>query len=170
MTPGLPTVIDLHLPDPDATSRVAVLLAECLPTRLCVWLCGDLGAGKTHFARALLRALGWQGPVRSPTYTLLEVYPLEGIPSTSSIGQTPDKLEANSRLLLYHFDLYRMASPDEWSEAGFDDLVDPAVRLIEWPERGGARVPQPDLRFELQAVGAGRSLRVAVCTPSGEEA
>jgi tRNA A37 threonylcarbamoyladenosine biosynthesis protein TsaE len=85
MTAGAPAVLDLELPDAAATARVAELIAPCLRAPLCIWLCGGLGAGKTSLARALLRALGWKGTVRSPTYTLLEAYPLE--PPEGRAGQ-----------------------------------------------------------------------------------
>jgi len=149
-----------------------------MPRRLCVWLSGGLGAGKTCLVRGLLHALGWRGTVRSPTYTLLEDYrfgePAAGLASRERSSpesglSTAIGLEANSGFIVYHFDLYRMASPEEWSEAGFDDLDEPALRLIEWPERGGASVPAPDLRLEMQVAGRGRLLRVMPATPAGEE-
>lgn len=168
--PATGSAIEVCLPDPDATTRFAGRLAACLPARLCIWLCGDLGAGKTHFARALLRALGWQGTVRSPTYTLLEPYELRSRqPRRESIGEPPNKLEPESQRVLYHFDLYRMASPEEWADAGFDDLLADAIRLIEWPERGGVLTPPPDLRLELAVAGAGRTARLTAHSPVGEE-
>jgi tRNA threonylcarbamoyladenosine biosynthesis protein TsaE len=175
----MPKTRRLELPDPDATTRLAGLLAGCLTPGLCIWLCGDLGSGKTHLARGLLRALGWQGPVRSPTYTLVETYemaPAE-LGSGPCIGTSAPqleagqrKLEAESPLLLYHFDLYRMASPEEWSEAGFDDLPDAAVRLIEWPERGGGLTPHADLQVVLAASGSVRTAAVEVRSEAGEVA
>jgi tRNA threonylcarbamoyladenosine biosynthesis protein TsaE len=169
----------IDLPDPDATSRLGGLLAHALSPDLCVWLSGGLGSGKTHLVRAMVRALGWQGAVRSPTYALLESYDLapggahpqvEAGSQAPSFGVSAKKLEAESRLVLYHFDLYRMASPEEWVDAGFDDLPGPAVRLIEWPERGGALVPQADLHLVLAPAGAGRSVDVTPRSEAGEEA
>ena len=168
----------VQLPDADATSRLAGLLAACLTPRLCVWLTGDLGTGKTHLVRGVLRALGWQGAVRSPTYALLETYdtapPLRvaglGADASADAPAVPAKKpEAESRLVVYHFDLYRMASPEEWLEAGFADLPDPAVRLIEWPERGGAQVPHPDLQVALAVVGQGRSATITPRSQAGED-
>lgn len=168
----------IELPDPDATTRLAALVAGCLPPRLCIWLCGGLGSGKTHLARGMLRALGWQGAVRSPTYTLLETYDA-ALPAALPGAQAdaarprprvpPQKVEAESRLTLYHFDLYRMASPEEWADAGFDDLPDPAVRLIEWPERGASLTPPADLKLVLAARGLGRTATVTVCSRAGED-
>jgi tRNA threonylcarbamoyladenosine biosynthesis protein TsaE len=95
---------------------------------LVIFLHGDLGAGKTTFARGFLRGLG----VESPTYALVEVY-------------------AISRLNLYHFDFYRLADPDEWHEAGFRDLMNPgSISLIEWPEKAlGAGVSLPPAELEI---------------------
>ena len=175
----MPDTCRIALPDPDATSRLGALLAPALAPGLCVWLSGELGAGKTHLVRAVLRALGWQGAVRSPTYALLETYELAPVEGRNAhdidapgrpLELTAKKLEAESRLVLYHFDLYRMASPEEWVDAGFDDLPDPAVRLIEWPERGGALAPRADLHLVLVPAGAGRSVDVTSRSKAGEEA
>jgi tRNA threonylcarbamoyladenosine biosynthesis protein TsaE len=171
-----PATLEIDLPGPPDTDRLASLLAASMVPGLCVWLSGEPGAGKTHFARALLRALGWAGPVRSPTYTLLETYVLE-LPAQGAVtwsqavpvegsgrsagadsGTSPLKPEAKSRLMLYHHDLYRLASPDEWAEAGFDDVPGPAVRLIEWPENGGAAVAPADLHIALAAVAERRDV------------
>jgi len=179
----MPNAYRIELPDPDATTRFAALLAGCLPPRLCIWLSGDLGSGKTHLARGVLRALGWVGAVRSPTYALLETYQLQAdetapaaAPSSTHIGTAahhpeafPQNVEAESRLLVYHFDLYRMASPEEWEDAGFDDLPDPAVRLIEWPERGASLTPAADLELVLAVHGQGRTATLTVCSRAGED-
>ena len=164
----------IQLPDSEATDQLAAVLATCLPRQLCVWLEGELGSGKTHLVRGLLRALGCRGAVRSPTYTLLETYDVDA-PQTVRAGvRAPStgarqKLEAESGLVVYHFDLYRLASPEEWAEAGFDDLPDLAVRLIEWPQRGGAATPPADLRVGLAVAGRGRSATVIACSRIGEE-
>ena len=108
-----------------------------------IYLEGPLGAGKTTLARGLLRALGVQGTVRSPTYTLLEPYDLGG-------GRT-----------LIHLDLYRLNGPAELEPLGLRDY--PPERcwwLVEWPERGGARLPAPDLRVLLAHDAAGRRARL----------
>ncbi len=105
------------LADADATLRAGHALASSLSGGMVVTLHGDLGAGKTTFARGVLRGLNWTGPVKSPTYTLVEHYQL-------------------SSLYLYHFDFYRFADPNEWDAAGFAEYFRPdAVCLVEWPER-----------------------------------
>ena len=96
-----------------------------------VHLQGDLGAGKTTFCRALIRSLGYNGRVKSPTFTLVEPYNLESFE-------------------LYHFDFYRFSSENELREAGFEEQLDSdAVALVEWPERAGNLLPPPDLRVRL---------------------
>jgi len=168
----------IELPDPQATTCLAAWLAAGVVPGLCIWLRGELGSGKTHLVRGVLRALGWQGAVRSPTYSLLEAYdtPLPAASPTCGYGSAaaklealPQKLEAESRLVLYHFDLYRMASPLEWCDAGFDDLPASAVRLIEWPERGASLTPPADLELHLVANGAGRTAAVSVYSRLGED-
>ena len=107
-----------------------------------VHLCGPLGAGKTTLVRGLLRGLGYRSSVKSPTYTLVEPYELEG-------------------RCLYHFDLYRLASPLELEEFGVRDYFhEGALCVVEWPERGAGALPGPDLICDLRVSGGGRVLRV----------
>ena len=116
----------------DQTRRIGSRLGEILKRADVIGLTGDLGAGKTAFARALLAALGHRGRVKSPTFTLLEPYNFP-------------------RFDLYHFDFYRFSSSDEWREAGFDEyFTGAAVTLVEWPEMGGPGLPAPDLRIRLE--------------------
>jgi tRNA threonylcarbamoyladenosine biosynthesis protein TsaE len=109
-----------------------------------VWLDGDLGAGKTTLVRALLRALGHAGPVKSPTYTLVEVYVV-------------------SSLYLYHFDFYRFTDPREFLDAGLDEYFrDDSVCLVEWPGKAAGFVPPADLEVRLRFPdGASSSGRIA---------
>lgn len=105
-----------------------------------LYLEGDLGAGKTTLVRGVLRALGYAGRVKSPTYTLAEIY---GLPAFD----------------LYHFDLYRMHDPREWLDAGFRDVSDGrAVSLIEWPEKAAGWLPQPDVIVRLTIVDDAREI------------
>jgi tRNA threonylcarbamoyladenosine biosynthesis protein TsaE len=100
-----------------------------------VTLFGDLGAGKSTFARGALRALGVTGPIKSPSYTLLETYPLAAV-------------------TVVHLDLYRLKDPAELEYLGLADYHRPGhLWLIEWPEHGGERIPRADLQFEF-SIGA----------------
>jgi tRNA threonylcarbamoyladenosine biosynthesis protein TsaE len=115
-----------------------------------ITLSGDLGAGKTTLVGGLLSALGHAGPVRSPTYTLIEPYQLAG------------------REVL-HCDLYRLRHPDEIDDLGLRDLTGPgSVLLVEWPERAVGRFGEPDIALRLTYEGAGRACEVDARTPAGQ--
>ena len=115
-----------------------------------VEMSGDLGVGKTTFVRYLLTALGVQGRVKSPTYAVVEPYTL---PAPSGQNETLD---------IWHFDFYRFEDPREWEDAGFRDIfASPGLKLIEWPEKAGAYLPQPDLRVAIE-VGNGSSRQVVL--------
>ena len=131
---------ELWLPDADATDALGARLAMTRPAQAVVHLHGDLGAGKSTIARALLRALGVQGAIRSPTYTLVERYPLAD-------GEA------------WHLDLYRIADPGELEFLGLDS-ADVRLWLVEWPERGAGTLPAPDLTIELAMRGPGRVARL----------
>ncbi|MBB2997787.1 tRNA threonylcarbamoyladenosine biosynthesis protein TsaE [Paraburkholderia tropica] len=121
-----------------------------------VQLLGDLGAGKTSLVRAALRALGHNGRVRSPTYTLVEPYTVAS---------------ASGELQLYHFDLYRFSDPAEWADAGFREyFAQGAVCLVEWPQRAGGLLGVPDLVFQLEPGpdGEGRVLTAYAYSASGK--
>lgn len=113
-----------------------------------IYLRGPLGAGKTTLARGLLRALGHEGAVRSPTYALLETYRLGGRE-------------------LWHLDLYRLADPGEVEYLGLRDAPADAVLLIEWPEQGRGALPPPSLDLHLTLEGDGRRLIITRPTPPG---
>lgn len=138
----------MHLADADATGRFAEALAATAPVPAAVHLHGDLGAGKSTLARAWLRALGVQGAIRSPTYTLVERYPL-------ATGEA------------LHLDLYRIGDGAELEFLGLDD-VDAALWLIEWPERAGDALPTPDLRVVLSIEGEGRRCELRPGTEAGQ--
>ena len=114
-----------------------------------VWLDGDLGAGKTTLVRALLRARHHAGPVKSPTYTLVEIYVI-------------------SRIYWYHFDFYRFNFPEEFLDAGLGEYFhDDAVCLVEWPEKAAGYLPAPDLRLRFHYADAGRKLELLAYSREG---
>jgi len=143
MQPPIPR-IEVRLADERATGTLAAAIAPHFRPGFVLYLSGDLGSGKTTFARALLRALGHTGRVLSPTFTLVQSYNL-------------------SNFELHHFDFYRFSSPGEWREAGFDEHVGgEAAAIVEWPELGGGDLPAPDVWLRLAPdAAAGDEARVA---------
>lgn len=141
---------ELLLADADATEQLGVRLARSLPARAVAYLHGDLGAGKSTLARALLRALGVTGTIRSPTYTLVEQYALP-------VGG-----------LALHLDLYRIGNPGELEFLGLDP-AEARLWLVEWPERGQGGLPMADLDIRLAVAGAGRQCVLAPRTPVGRQ-
>lgn len=141
----------LALADESALEALARALARA-PRPLAIALRGPLGAGKTTLARALVRSLGHPGPVRSPTYTLVECYRL---PAAPTAGQ------------LWHLDLYRLASSEEVDWLGLADF-DPAQDwlLVEWPDRGAGHLPDFDLLLDLDYAEPGRTLHWRALTPA----
>ena len=127
----------LQLADTAMTEVLGRALAATRPPQAVVHLQGDLGAGKSTLARALLRALGVEGAIRSPTYTLVERYPIPA-------GEA------------WHLDLYRIGDAAELDFLGLDDAT-ATLWLVEWPERAGPALPVADLRVELAISGDGRS-------------
>lgn len=130
-----PIVKNLLWPDERATQSFATALAGQAALRHAfVELHGDLGAGKTTLVRHILRALGVQGRVKSPTYAVVEPYEL------------PD-------LNIWHFDFYRFSDPREWEDAGFRDIfASPGLKLAEWPEKAAGFIPLADLVIHLEAL------------------
>ena len=146
------------LADEQATMDAAARLAQCWQqtasgvedSALVIFLCGDLGAGKTTFTRGFLRACGYQGVVKSPTYTLVEPYQICG-------------------KSLYHFDLYRLGDPGELEFTGARDcFAGPGLCLIEWPERAAGALPEADIVCTLHVADTGRELHVRANTPRGK--
>lgn len=114
-----------------------------------IHLHGDLGAGKTTLARGLLRAYGYRGAVKSPTYTIVEPYEFE-------------------RCRIYHFDLYRLVGPEEVEYLGVEDYFSPSnLCLVEWAEKGGGIVPAADLRVDIESEGTGRLLKCQSMSDKG---
>lgn len=144
--------VHLWLADAAATDSAGQHLAAALGAGGVVFLEGTLGAGKTHLARALLRALGHTGAVKSPTYTLVEPYEIAG-------------------LKVFHFDLYRLADPEELEFMGIRDYFAPGhLCLLEWPSRGAGFLPPPDLCLKLTPQGQGRSLQACASSALGRAA
>jgi tRNA threonylcarbamoyladenosine biosynthesis protein TsaE len=126
---------------------------------------GDLGSGKTALVRAWLRALGIAGPVKSPTFAVLEPYRVALGAAPDRPGLEPDPI---SSLDFYHFDFYRFANPAEFA-AGFREHFAPgAVCAVEWPARAGDRLPPADLVVALSVLGEGRRAVLAAGSPLGE--
>lgn len=140
--------LTLFLPTADDTDALGGRLAATMPMRAVVFLHGDLGAGKSTLARALLRGLGVTGPVKSPTYTLIERYALND-------GDAA------------HLDLYRIAAAGELDFLGLDELASARLWLVEWPERGAGSLPAADLEVFLAIEGAGRRVRLLARTTTG---
>lgn len=139
----------MFLADSDATEALGQALARTRPPFAVVHLQGDLGAGKSTLARALLRALGVTGAIRSPTYTLVERYPVEG-------GEA------------WHLDLYRIGDAGELEFLGLDEGA-AVLWLVEWPERGTGALPPADLLAVLEVDGAGRSVDLRAASEQGEQ-
>ncbi|MFC4930405.1 tRNA (adenosine(37)-N6)-threonylcarbamoyltransferase complex ATPase subunit type 1 TsaE [Massilia sp. GCM10023247] len=149
----LPAHLTAHLPDESATLQLGAALARALVPGLVIYLHGDLGAGKTALTRALLHAAGYQGTVKSPTYTLSEPYRVQ-------LGGEP--------VNVIHYDLYRMASPEEFLDAGFrEDFDGRNICIVEWPEKGEPVLPPPDLRVLLTVSGLGRDVELQALSQLG---
>jgi len=143
------SALEFDLPDDAATRTLGACLAGALSPGLRIYLHGDLGAGKTTLVQGLLAALGYRGRVKSPTYTLLELYDI-------------------SRLNLYHFDFYRFRDKNEWREAGFSDYFGgDGICLVEWPEKAGDDLPPPDLDITLDICGNARRAHVLAQSMAG---
>ena len=139
-----------NLADEEATLRAGKALGEVVLAGV-IFLEGNLGMGKTTLTRGLIQGLGHQGAVKSPTYTLVEPYQLDG-------------------RQIYHFDLYRLSEPEELEYMGIRDYFDQdALCLVEWAERGEGMLPTPDLEIKLEPLEQGRKLSLFAMTAKGRD-
>ncbi|AEG00980.1 tRNA (adenosine(37)-N6)-threonylcarbamoyltransferase complex ATPase subunit type 1 TsaE [Methylomonas methanica] len=138
----------IELTDSDETELLGAVLGKILPKKCLVFLVGDLGAGKTTLMRGLLRAMGHNGAVKSPTYSLVEEY------------RFADRS-------VFHFDLYRLKDPEELEWLGINDyLQQQALVCIEWPEMGVGHLPPADLEIKLAYQNTGRLIEINILAES----
>ena len=132
------------------------LQAATPPCNTVIQLHGDLGSGKTTWARHLLKALGVSGRIKSPTYAVVEPYKVAVAPS-------------GDPLAIWHFDFYRFNDPNEWEEAGFRDIfASTGLKLVEWPEKAGSHLPAADLDIHIEMLASeARAVRLTAHTAVG---
>ncbi len=134
--------LELFLADESITEQLGLALAKSLDTPCVIYLQGELGAGKTTLVRGLLKGLGHKGSTKSPTYTLVEPYQL-------------------ADLAVYHFDLYRLADPEELEFIGIREYQEEdALLIFEWPDKGLGMIPTADLELKLSYFEAGRKVQI----------
>ena len=140
-----------HLESEPITLTFGAEIATILRPGLIIFLKGDLGAGKTTLARGILRGLGHEGKVKSPTYNLVELYKI-------------------SRLYFYHFDFYRFTDPIEWEEAGFREYFNEnSICLVEWPEKAEKLLPIADIQISFTIIETGRKIEIQAGTEVGRQ-
>ncbi|NKB39169.1 MAG: tRNA (adenosine(37)-N6)-threonylcarbamoyltransferase complex ATPase subunit type 1 TsaE [Gammaproteobacteria bacterium] len=141
----------IELTSPEAMESFGLALGQLCPMTFSIYLQGDLGAGKTTLARGILRACGFQGKVKSPTYTLVESYSIQ------------DKE-------IFHFDLYRLQNAEELANIGFRDYFsERALILLEWPEKAETLLPPADLQIAFQIEADSRILHLQDNSERAEE-
>ena len=133
----------IYLNDTEATEQFGASLYKILPVKCVVFLQGDLGAGKTTLVRGFLRAAGYNGTVKSPTYNIVEEYTI-------------------AQQAVFHFDLYRLSAPEELEWIGINDyFAQQSICFIEWPELGSGFLPEPDIIIALTQQEQGRVLLIS---------
>ncbi len=143
--------VTVFLPDEAAQESLAASFALQTEPGTVIFLHGDLGTGKTTFVRGFLRALGYIGVVKSPTYTLVEPYVIDGV-------------------RIYHFDLYRLGDPDELEYAGGRDYFDSeSICLVEWPEKAEGFLPEADIQCSIVYLQQGRRMEITAHTEKGQQ-
>lgn len=141
----------LSLMDEAATLTLGQEFAQALQSPCVVYLNGDLGAGKTTFTRGFLRGLGYDGLVKSPTYTLVESYEFV-------------------QKKVHHFDLYRFVDPEEWLDSGLDELfTQQSIILVEWPQKAAGVLPLSDLNLDFSVQNQGRVCTIITNSTYGEQ-
>ena len=144
-------VYQCELADEEQTLALAKKFSSVLQAPLVVYLKGELGAGKTAFCRGVIQSLGHEGAVKSPTYTLVEPYQLQG-------------------WRIHHFDLYRLADPEELEYMGIRDyFAEDTLNFIEWPEKGYGWLPGADIEIQIEYAGNGRKMTFSALTKAGQE-
>lgn len=140
-----------ELANEEETLALAKKFSQVLQIPLVVYLQGELGAGKTAFCRGVIQALGHSGAVKSPTYTLVEPYQLKG-------------------WRIHHFDLYRLADPEELEYMGIRDYFsEDTLNFIEWPDKGYGWLPGADIEIRIEYAGTGRKLTFSALTETGQK-
>ena len=148
--------MNILLADEAATEKLGRSLAKVCPSQCLIFLRGDLGAGKTTLSRGFLRGLGYAGRVKSPTYTLVEPYDIQG--------------DESATRRVYHFDLYRLADAEELAYLGAEDcFADNAVSLVEWPQQGEGMLPAADIDILLQYEDGARRAQLQAGSDQGEQ-